>query len=156
MRKKNDVSIFYLFQDKKVKTSTEQTPFLEKLSVSILKQKEMLLYEVHVVEKELYEAMTSMTQDNSPENDGLTKEFHSCFSEDLKYLPLLEPKNVEKEFNPETSYREKTYTEKKLGKRLTNTWRPISLQINDYKIVPKLVCVLFVSNSIFHLQAESC
>ena len=25
-----------------------------------------------------------MTQDNSPENNGLTKEFHSCFSEDLK------------------------------------------------------------------------
>ena len=39
----------------------------------------MLLFEDHLVEKELYEAMTNMNLDNSPESDGLTKDLHNCF-----------------------------------------------------------------------------
>ena len=46
--------------------------------------------------KELNPAMMSMAQEKAPGNDGLTKEFYSCFWEELKnlLLPPLELQNV--------------------------------------------------------------
>ena len=44
----------------------------------------MLLCEVALTEKKLNTAMMSMVQEKEPKNDGLTKEFYSCFQEELK------------------------------------------------------------------------
>ena len=73
-----------LFKESIEKISTKDTLFLEKLPLPILKEKEILLCEEGLTEKEPEKAIMNIAQEKSPGNDGLTKEFCKCFWEDLK------------------------------------------------------------------------
>ena len=67
----------------------ESTLFLEALPLLTLKENENLLCEEGLTEKEPEEGMINMTQEKSPGNDELTKEFHKCFWEDLKDIYFI-------------------------------------------------------------------
>ena len=61
------------------KSSVEHPTYLDTLPLPILNQNKMLLWEVAFTEKNLNAVMMNMVQKKAPENDGLTKEFYSCF-----------------------------------------------------------------------------
>ena len=82
----------------------------------------------------------SMQNNNSPENDGLTKEFLETFWEDIKdvFLNVFRTAKLKNELS--TSQRQaviKLIEKKDKDKRFIKNWRPISLLNVDYKIISK-------------------
>lgn len=73
-----------MFYESVKNTSTEHALLLETRLLLILKQNKILLLEVDLIGKGLYESMMSMAQEKSPENDWLTKEFYKYFWDDFK------------------------------------------------------------------------
>ena len=65
------------------KNSVEHMTFLDTLPLHINEPKTLLCEEA-LTDKELNAAMMSMSQGKAPGNDGLSKEFYSCFWEELK------------------------------------------------------------------------
>ena len=122
------------------KSSVEHTTFLDTLPLLILNESEMLLYEVALTEKELNVAMMSMAQEKSLGNDGLTKEFHSCFWEELKepFVTFIRATKRKMEFTSSQKQAViKLIQKKDREKRFIKNWRPISLLNIEYKIVSK-------------------
>ena len=74
-----------LFQKLSQKCSAEDikhfpnTPDIPKLSTD-----QIILCDIELTEKDLYDSMKSMENDKSPGNDGLTKEFYVTFWDDIK------------------------------------------------------------------------
>ena len=64
--------------------SIEDKTFLNTLPLPILNESKTLLCEGAITEKELHAAIMCMAQEKASENDGLTKEFYSCFKKELK------------------------------------------------------------------------
>ena len=70
--------------EKLEESSVDRTTFLDRLPLLILNERETLLCEGALTEKGTNAAMMSMAQEKTPANDALTKEFYSCFWEELK------------------------------------------------------------------------
>ena len=53
--------------------------FLNTLDIPKLSTDQIILCDIELTEKDLYDSMKSMENDKSPGNDGLTKEFYVTF-----------------------------------------------------------------------------
>ena len=58
--------------------------FLNTLDIPKLSTDHIILCDVELTEKDLYDSMKSMKNDKSSGNDGLTKEFYVTFWDDIK------------------------------------------------------------------------
>ena len=105
-----------------------------------LSTEQSLEYEKCITEKELLEALKGMSNDKSPGNDGLTKEFFERFWCEVK-KPLLScilHSSGKKELcNSQRQTIIKSIEKKDKHKRLIQNWRPISLLTVDVKIISK-------------------
>ena len=81
-----------------------------------------------------------MQNDKSPGNDGLTKEFHETFWDDLKEIFVNSLREAKEIGHLSTSQRQaiiKLIEKKDRDKRFIKNWRPISLLDVDSKIISK-------------------
>ena len=97
-----------------------------------------------LTKKEIQEALNSMANNKSPENDGLSKEFYVCFFNEI-HTYLLNTLNCSFSCGHMTSSQRQamiTLIEKKgRDKRLLKNWRPISLTNVDAKIASKALAL---------------
>ena len=63
--------------------------FLNTLDIPKLSTDQIILCDIELTEKDLYDSMKSMKNDKSPGNDGLTKEFNVTFWDDIKQTLFL-------------------------------------------------------------------
>ena len=85
--------------------------------------------------------MKSFSNNKSPGNDGLTKEFYETFWEELKqpFMNLLNQAKVSKKLVASKTQAVIKLLEKKGNdKHLISNWRPISLLNVDYRIISKI------------------
>ena len=83
----NQIKLFYetLFQKPSLKYSTDDiNHFLNIVNIPKLSADQVILCDIELTEKDLYDSMKSMKNDKSPGNDGLTKEFYVTFWDDIK------------------------------------------------------------------------
>ena len=83
----NQIKLFYdtLFLKLSLKYSTDDiNHFLNSLDIPMLSAHQIILCDIELTEKDLYDSMKSMKNDKSPGNDGLTKEFYVTFWDDIK------------------------------------------------------------------------
>ena len=83
----NHIKLFYetLFQNPSQKDSADDiNHFLNTLDIPKLSTDQIILCDIELTEKDLYDSMKSMKNDKSPGNDGLTKEFYITFWDDIK------------------------------------------------------------------------
>ena len=129
-----------LFKSKLSKTKHAYTEFLRDISVSTLIQEKKNVCNEEVSEQEVILAMKSFSNNKSPGNDGLTKDFDETFWEELKQ-PFINSLNQGKlSTRLVTSQRQavkKLLEKKDKDKRLISNWRPILLLNVDYKIFSK-------------------
>ena len=84
--------MFYksLFTENKKLSETQITYFLDEISnFPKLTSKQSNDCEAPLSEKELFDALKGMSDNKSPGNDGLTKEFYKTFWSDIK-IPFFE------------------------------------------------------------------
>ena len=78
-------------------TSKEKVDtFLSKMSLPKLDNQKVLNCESPIIETELLNALKSMSNDKSPGNDGLTKEFYETFWNEIKNPLILQYNNLPK------------------------------------------------------------
>ena len=89
-----NIKAFYetLFKQNFSKTNAEKQRFLNSLSTKKLKNEQYDLCENKITETDLFNSMTSMKNNKTPDNDGLTKEFEKTFWDELK-TSLMESVN---------------------------------------------------------------
>ena len=139
----NKIKLLYetLLQKPSQKYSTDYiNHFLNTLDIPNLCTGQIILCDKELTEKDLYDSMKSIENDNSPGNDGLTKEFYVTFWEDIKatFISSLEQAKDRKELSISQRQAITKLTEKKnRDKRYIKNWRPISLLNVDMKTLSK-------------------
>ena len=139
----NQIKRFYetLFQKPSLKHSTDDiNHFLNTLDIPKLSADQIILCDIELTEKDLYDSMKSMKNDKSPGNDGSTKEFYVTVWDDIKATFVSSLKQAEERKELSISQRQAIIklTEKKdRNKRYIKNWRPISLLNVDIKILSK-------------------
>ena len=129
----------------KILTSKEKVDTLNKMSLPKLDNQKALSCEGPITETELLNALKSMSNDKSPGNDGLTKEFYETFGNEIKN-PLIS--SIQRSFEVDQltiSQRQaiiKLIKKKERDKRLIKNWRPISLLNLDTKLLSKALANL--------------
>ena len=127
----DEIKKFYekLFS-KKVLNETDTHVFLEGLDLPKISDAEKISCENELTLEDLKESMLSMSDDKSPGNDGISREFYDFFWEDVGILmfdSFMEAK-VKKELS--ASQRQaiiKLLEKMDKDRRFIKNWRPISL-----------------------------
>ena len=110
------------------------------LNIPKLSTDQIILCDIELTEKDLYDSMKSMENDKSPGNDGLTKEFYVTFWDDIKATFISSLKQAKERKELSISQRQaiiKLIEKKDRDKRYIKNWRPISLLNVDIKILSK-------------------
>ena len=110
------------------------------LNIPKLSTDQIILCDIELTEKDLYDSMKSMENDKSPGNDGLTKEFYVTFWDDIKATFVSSLKQAKERKELSISQRQaiiKLIEKKDRDKRYIKNWRPISLLNVDIKILSK-------------------
>ena len=115
--------------------------FFENIILPVLTQEQKQDYKKEISEKEVIDALKSFSNNKSPGNDGLTKEFYEIFSRELKkpFINFISQTKISKKLI--TSQRQAVikFMEKiDRDKRFIKNWRLISLLNVDYKIISKI------------------
>ena len=139
----NQIKLFYetLFQKPSLKYSTDDiNHFLNTLDIPKLSADQIILCDIELTEKDLYDSMKSIKNDKSPGNDGLTKEFYVTFWDDIKATFVSSLKQAKERKELSISQRQaiiKLIEKKDRDKRYIKNWRPISLLNVNIKILSK-------------------
>ena len=82
----NHILQFYqnLFKEKQSTSENRFNSLLNDLNILSLNSEEMLFCKGNITEQEIYKSLTSFKNNESPGNDGCTKEFYCCFWNDIK------------------------------------------------------------------------
>ena len=136
--------------------------FLNKVSFPKLNENETLKCEGVITETELSKALTSMDNDKSQGNDGITKEFYIKFWEVVKE-PLcasIQQFFIVGELSTSQKQAIINLIEKKDGdKRFIKNWQPISLLNVDIKLISKalasrlktVISTIVDENRVYHV-----
>merc|ERR1712015_50922 len=117
-----------------------QKLFLESLNLPKILDSDKIMCDNEITLDDLKESMLSMSEDKSPGNDGISREFYDFFWEDVGILmfdSFMEAK-VKKELS--ASQRQaiiKLLEKLDKDRRFIKNWRPISLLNIDVKILNK-------------------
>ena len=131
-----------LFTEKIQIQNENITAYLNQISIPVLTGEQSKTCEGPILENELLKALKNMSNNKSPGNDGVTKEFYKTFWEDLK-KPMCA--SITKAFHRgELSHSQKQATiklieKKDRDKKLIKNWRPISLLNIDTKLISKVL-----------------
>ena len=119
---------------------------MDKIATPVLTSEKANIFEGDLVESELFKPLNSTRDCQSPENDGLTKEFYKYFWNVIKDPLINSIKEARKNKKLRISQPQvviKMIEKKDRDKRYMKNWRPISLLNMDYEILSKaLVCRL--------------
>ena len=148
---------FYSDLYKRQASKTEECfKYLESINIPQLNEFDCNRCEGIITRRECWDALSSMNNNKSPGNDGLSKEFYICFFEKLAD-PLIQALNqsfVDSEMS--NSQRQAVITSiEKSGKdkRYIQNWRPISLINVDAKVVSK--CLVLRLKKVIHTLVDS-
>ena len=130
-----------LFTEKLQIQNENITAHLNQISIPVLTGEQSQICEGPISVNELLKALKSMSNNTSPGNYGLTKEFNESFWEDLK-KPLCA--SIRKAFHRgESSHSQKQAVikliEKNRDKKIIKNWRLISLLNIDTKPISKVL-----------------
>ena len=119
---------------------------LNALSIPKLKIEDANICENNLSESELFDALTSMQNNKSPGNDGITKEFYETFWKEIKgpFQNSIKKGYIVGELS--ISQRQaiiKLIEKKERDKKFVKNWRPISLLNVDLKIIFKVLATRF-------------
>ena len=112
------------------------------MSLSKLTENQTLKCEGPITESELLNALTSMDNDKSPGNDGITKEFYIKFWEVIKepfFASIQQAFIVDELSTSQNQAIIKLIEKKDRDKRFIKNWRPISLLNVDMKLISKVL-----------------
>ena len=115
--------------------------FFENIIIPVLTQEQKQDCKKEISEKEVIDARKSFSNNKSPGNDRLTKEFYEAFWSELKELFMNSISQTKISKKIITSKRQtviKLIEKKDKDKRFIKNWRPISLLNVDYKIISKV------------------
>ena len=139
----NEINRFFknLFAKTLQKSLPQVNNFFENIILPVLTQEQKQDCEKEISEKEVIDALKSFSNNKSPGNDGLTKEFYEAFWSELKepFMNSISQTKISKKLI--TSQRQaviKLIEKKDKDKRFIKNWRPISLLNVDYKIISKV------------------
>ena len=119
---------------------------LNPLSLPKLKIEVANICEGNLSESELFDALTSMQNNKSPGNDGITKEFYETFWKEIKgpFQNSIKKGYIVGELSISQGQAIIKLIEKKERyKRFVKNWRPISLLNVDLKIISKVLAIRF-------------
>ena len=123
-----------LFTEKLQIQNEDITAYLNQIRIPVLTGEQSQTCEGPILEKKLLKTLKNMSNNKSPGNDGLTKEFYEMFWEDLK-KPLCV--SITKAFHRgELSHSQKQAVIKLIKdrhKKIIKNWRPILLLNIDTK-----------------------
>ena len=139
----NQLKLFceILFQNtSQMKSADDINHFLNTLDTPKLSPDQIILCDIELTEKDLYDSMKSIDNDKSPGNDDLTKEFYVTFWDDIKATFISSIRQAKERKELSISQRQaiiKLIEKKDRDKRYIKNWRPISLLNVDIKILSK-------------------
>ena len=127
----NEIKVFYetLFQKPSQKDSADDiNHFLNTLDIPELSSDQIILCDIELTKKYLYDSMKSMENDKTPGSDGLTKEFYVTFWDDIKATFVSSLKQAKERKELSISQRQaiiKLIEKKDRDKTYIKNWRPI-------------------------------
>ena len=127
----NEIKVFYeiLFQKPSQKDSADDiNHFLNTLDIPKLSSDQIILCDIKLTKKYLYDSMKSMENDKTPGNDGLTKEFYVTFWDDIKATFVSSIKQAKERKELSISQRQaiiKLIEKKDRDKTYIKNWRPL-------------------------------
>ena len=106
-----------LFKKHSSKSELDNQQFFDNVTASILSNDQINLCDKELSKEYFYKAMKSMSNNKSPGNDGLTKEFYLTFWDDLKEAYMMSVKQAFHKKALSTSQRQPRIRliEKKIG-----------------------------------------
>ena len=143
-----ELHCFYksLYAKKSVIEGDNVESLLNTLSIPKLKIEDANICEGNLSESELFDALTSMQNNKSPGNDGITKEFYETLWKEIKgpFQNSIKEGYIVGELS--ISQRQaitKLIEKKERDKRFVKNWCPISLLNVDVKIISKVLATRF-------------
>ena len=131
-----------LYKRSSSKSEIDCLNYLKNINVPKLSTGDMSKCKGRLPKQECWDALQSFGNNKSPGNDGLSKEFYVCFSNEINAYLIDSLNHSFQEGQLSTSQRQViiTLTEKKCkDKRYLKNWRPISLMNVDTKITSKAI-----------------
>ena len=145
-----------LYKRRAFKTEEECFKYLESINMPQLNEFDSNRCEGIITKCECWDALSSMNNNKSPGNDGLSKVFYICFFEKLAD-PLIQALNqsfVDGEMSNSQRQAVITLIEKKgKDKRYIQNWRPISLINVDAKVASKCLALRLIK--VIHTLVDS-
>ena len=141
-----------LFKNNVSKSNSERESFLNSMALPNLNSKSFDTCESEITEKDLINALKSLSTGKSPGQNGLTKEFYKHLWDDLKFYFINFLKQSKVDGNLSISQRQAIIiltAKKDRDKRFVKNWRRISLLNVDTKILSKLL-----AEKLKHVLAE--
>ena len=129
-----------LFKKRKQKSVVESKSFLSYISIPKLSEDKTTLCEIDLTENDLFDSLKSMQNDNSPGNNGLAKEFHKKFWNELKEMFVDSVSETIEKGHLSTYQRQK----EDIDKRFIQNWRQFFLLNIDLKMMSKALTDILV------------